>query len=314
MNHSINQLRSGDLIVTDPDVTPSSWLATAATLADVAFEVDLAGRFTAFGHDIVFGYAAESLIGVPANALFNVPLGAFDSVIADLATEPGSWFGKIAIKQASGAVSMYRLALATKPGQTHPLASIVGLLTDLEAPLIDISGTGLTEADIAATDIARLLCPGTGLWSLASFIEQTARRFDRLDVEDRPGTLIFIGFARASAALQTPVALRITEELREIIRPTDLIGRIAPAIIGLWCDNMDHLTGAERAARFCKYLPTAIPGHVLISAGVAARWPGSADDPETMLERAGVALREAEAVTDRESIGSWRVWQNNPAT
>lgn len=141
---------------------------------------------------------------------------------------------------------------------------MVGMLTDLEAPLIDVFCAGMSEADAAATEIARLLCPGTGLWSLASFIEQTARRFDRLDVKDRPGTLIFIGFTRASAALQTPVPLRTTEELREIIRPTDLIGRIATAFIGLWCDNMDHLSGAERVARFCKYQLTAIPGHVLI--------------------------------------------------
>lgn len=118
MNHSINQLRCSNIIVTDPGAT-SSWLATAATLADVAFEVNLADYFTALGNDIVFGYAAGSLIGVSAKVLFNVPLGAFDSAVADLATEPVSGFDKIAIKQVSGAVSMYRLPLATKPGQTQ---------------------------------------------------------------------------------------------------------------------------------------------------------------------------------------------------
>jgi hypothetical protein len=312
MTNADNQFRSKINPVTTSGAPPSPWLGPAASLADVAFELDMAGRFTAFGHEIVFGYAAESLIGVPANALFNVPSGAFESVIADLALQTGSWLGKIAIRQASGAVSMFRLALAAAPATGAPKAKpacIIGLLTDLEAPLVDISLTEIAESDDTAIQISRLLCPTTGLWSLASFIEQTSRRFDRLDVEDRPGTLIFLGFARASAALQTPVALRMTEELREIIRPTDLLGRIAPAIIGLWCDGMDHLTGAERAARFCKYLP----GHILIAAGVATRWPGSADDPETMIERTNAALTEAQAATDRDAIGRWRVWQKNPA-
>jgi GGDEF domain-containing protein len=312
MKHAVNNIRSQRNPVTKPGAHPSPWLGQAAALADVAFELDSEGRFLAFGDDVVFGYDAESLIGVPANALFNVPAGAFDSVIADLAAQPGAWLGKIAIRQASGSVSMFRLALAAKPAKT-PTHCIAGLLTDLEAPLIDISYTEASEIEDAAIQVSRLLCPNTGLWSLASFIEQTARRFDRLDVEDRPGTLLCLGFSRASAALQTPVALRLTEELREIIRPTDLLGRIAPAIIALWCDGMDHLTGAERAARFCKYLPTTVPGHILISAGVATRWPGNADDPETMIERAGLALRDAEAATDRDAIGRWRVWQKNPA-
>jgi hypothetical protein len=52
-----------------------------------------------------------------------------------------------------------------------------------------------------------------------------------------------------------------------------------------------------------------LPDHVLISAGVATRWPGSADDPQTMIERARLALRDAEAATDCDAVGSWRVWQ-----
>jgi hypothetical protein len=312
MNHAENNSHSRQNPVTKPGIPPSPWLSQAASLADVAFELDLEGRFLAFGDDVVFGYAAESLIGVPANAFFNITAGAFEAVIADLAAHPGSWLGKLAIRQASGAVSMFRLALAAKPAKTRTIC-IAGLLTDLEAPLIDMSFTETSQTEDAAIQVSRLLCPNTGLWSLASFIEQTARRFDRLDVEDRPGTLLCLGFARASAALQTPVALRLTEEMREIIRPTDLLGRIAPAIIALWCDGMDHLTGGERAARFCKYLPTTVPGHVLISAGVATRWPGSADDPEIMIERASLALRDAEAATALDAIGSWRVWQKDPA-
>jgi len=312
MANAENQLWSIIHPVTKSGAIPPSWLGPATALADAAFELDLQGRFTAFGADTAFGYEAESLLGSPADHLFNLPDGALQSVIADLGFQAGTWLGKAAIRQASGTVGIYRLALTAWPLNAAP-ACIIGLLTDLKVPLIDISTQDDAGALAAALQVSQLLCPSTGLWSLASFIDQTSRRFDRLDVEDRPGTLLLLGFAAAPVSQQTPVALSLSEELREIIRPTDLLGRIAPAIIGLWCDGMDHLTGAERAARFCKYLPATVPDHVLISAGVATRWPGSADDPETMIERAGSALAEAEAATARDATGHWRVWQKLPA-
>jgi hypothetical protein len=308
MANAENGLRSIVHPVITSGATPPSWLGLAAALADVAFELDLQGRFAAFGAAAVFGREAESLLGTPANAFFNLRDGVLESVIADLGFQSGTWRGKVAIRDASGAAGMFRLALTAWPLQGEPTC-IAGLLTDLVAPLIDISAQDDADAEDAVSQVTRLLCPSTGLWSLSSFVEQTARRFDRLDVEDRPGTLLCLGFARASAALRTSVALRLTEELREIIRPTDLLGRIAPAVIAIWYDGMDHLTGAERAARFCKYIPSMLPDHVLISAGVATRWPGSADDPQTMIERARLALRDAEAATDRDAVGSWRVWQ-----
>jgi hypothetical protein len=74
---------------------------------------------------------------------------------------------------------------------------------------------------------------------------------------------------------------------------------------------MDHLTGAERATRLCKYLPTVTPGQSLISLGLATRWPGSTDDPETLLTRAMAALQKAEAITVRDNTASWHVWQGH---
>jgi hypothetical protein len=91
-----------------------------------------------------------------------------------------------------------------------------------------------------------------------------------------------------------------------------LLGRIDETTIYLWCDGMDHLTGAERATRFCTYMPASLPDRVLISVGLVTRWPGSADDPNSLIARAGSALAEASAATDRETLGSWRVWQKDP--
>jgi len=97
--------------------------------------------------------------------------------------------------------------------------------------------------------------------------------------------------------------------LREIIRPTDLLGRVNRTTIGLWCDNMDHLTGAERAAKFCQHMPASLPDQAVIAVGLATRWPNSGDDSGTILDRAGMALKDAYAATARDGNGSWRVWQ-----
>jgi len=155
----------------------------------------------------------------------------------------------------------------------------------------------------------------TGLWSGRTFAEELARRFDRLDVEELPGTLLYLGFSRAGAAQQTAVAMRLAEELRDIVRPTDLLGRLDATTIALWCDGMDHLTGGERAAKFCAQLPAVLPEHTLVTVGVAPRWAGSGDDPASVIEHAAVALRLADMATERaaepSSAGAWRVWQRD---
>ena len=120
-----------------------------------------------------------------------------------------------------------------------------------------------------------------------------------LDVEDLPGTLLYLGFSRARRCCKAPIAMRLADELRDIVRPTDLLGRINSTTIALWCDGMDHLTGGERAAKFCPQLPAILPERTLITVGVASRWPGSGDDPATVIEHAGVALRLAEIATER---------------
>ncbi len=254
----------------------------------------------------MLGYASARLMGKQAGDFFNAPDGAFRTIFEAICNEAVVWHGKIEVIHADGGTGTYRLALAPKHGRKSEVTGTYGLLLDLSSPEL-----GGSAADVRFRD-NELLDAETGLWASASFIEQAARRFDRLDVEDRPGTLLFLGFARAPHNLHTAVAMRITEELREIVRPTDLLGRIDETTIALWCDGMDHLTGAERATRFCTHMPASLPDRVLISVGLVTRWPGSADDPHSLIARAGSALAEAGAATDRESVGSWRVWQKDP--
>jgi hypothetical protein len=279
------------------------WLGIAGMLADAAFETDAAGRFTAVSAGGLLGYKASRLIGMESAEVFSAPGDALGVVFDAIRAEAVVWHGRIEVTHADGSPGSYRLALAPKLDGADEVTGTYGMLLDLGAP--ELGGAG-TEFGFR---VAELLDKDTGLWSAPSFVEQASRRFDRLDVEGRPGTLLFLGFPQAPAALHTPIAMRLTEELREIVRPTDLLGRIDHTTIALWCDGMDHLTGAERATRFCAHLPASLPDRVLISVGLVTRWPGSADDPHSLIARAGMALAEAGVATAREAVGSWRVWQ-----
>jgi hypothetical protein len=289
-------------MATKPFAALPSWLTPAARLADAVFETDLRGNFTAFGGARFLGFEARPLLGTAIDSLFGFS-GYLAGIIAWLPTSGGQWQGQLMLRRADAEPRPYRLALALRAGRFFTQTAVTGLLINFEAGAHTLPDTTRPSAP------ASPLCPDTGLWLLASFTEQIARRFDRLDVEDRPGTLILLGFGAAQVALHTPIAVSIAAELREIIRPTDLLGRIAPAIVALWCDGMDHLTGAERATRLCKYLPTALPGLSLLSLGLATRWPGSAEDPETLLTRAVAALQQAQAHTVRDNAASWHVDQ-----
>jgi len=283
--------------------TTSDWLSVAALLGDAAFELDPKLRFSAFGPNTVFGHQTRDLLGKPAGALLDAPDDALAGILATVRDELVIWHGQISVTDNHHVQHVCRLALAPKLNRDGKALGLYGLLIDLTAPeLNETLATGESNWN-------RALDPETGLWSATSFIEQVARRFDRLDVECQSGTLLFLGFGRAKASQQTPTAMRLADELREIIRPTDLLGRVNRTTIGLWCDNMDHLTGAERAAKFCQHMPASLPDQAVIAVGLATRWPNSGDDSGTILDRAGIALKDAYAATARDGNGSWRVWQ-----
>jgi hypothetical protein len=295
----------------------TSWLAIAAMLADLAFETDRDGRFTSFGPGKVLGGAPTRLLGAAAAGLFlpsyasstaRDPAAALNVIIAAVCQECVAWQGRVRLAGKNG--GLYRLSLAPRINDLGKVSGTYGLLFALEgADLVP------TASPPAGGQADALLDGDTGFWLAKTFTDEAARRFDRLDVEELPGTLIFLGFARAPAPMHRAIAMRMAEELRDIVRPTDLLGRINATTIALWCDGMDHLTGGERAARFCGRFPGILPERTMVTAGLATRWPGSGDDPHTVVERASVALRLADLATERETaadaVGAWRVWQND---
>ncbi|MBU6425364.1 MAG: hypothetical protein KGQ69_03425 [Rhodospirillales bacterium] len=289
-------------------------------LADLAFETDRLGRFTAFGPGRVLGRQASDIQGTELAGLLSGPSEAeaalsaneLRSIIATICVECVAWHGRVRLNGPEETARLYRLSLAPRlAGGT--VAGIHGLLFDLEAPELALPGAGDTAGAEVAFRLASVLDVETGLWTRTTFGDEISRRLDRLDVEAQPGTLIYLGFARAEEKMRAPVAMRLAEELREVVRPTDLLGRIDETTIGLWCDNMDHLTGGERAAKFCSTMPALLPGQTLITVGVVPRWPGSGEDAGTIMEHAAVTLRLADFASAQEtgSVSAWRVWQTD---
>jgi GGDEF domain-containing protein len=284
----------------------SDWLRVAALLGDAAFELDISFRFSAFGGISMFGHQTPGLLNKSAAEILVADGEALSDILMTVRNDLVIWHGQISLQDADGTARICRLALAPKLNVNSKVVGLYGLIIDLAAPEL----IGAIPPSEPSPD--RALDAETGIWAVTYFIDQASRRFDRLEVENQPGTLLFLGFGRAKPSMQTPTAMRLADELREVVRPTDLLGRINRTTIALWCDGMDHLTGAERAARFCKHLPAALPDQPLIAVGLATRWPGRADDVASVVERASLALKEAYAATARDGAGSWRVWQTEP--
>jgi GGDEF domain-containing protein len=302
-------------------VPGTGWLAVAAMLTDLAFETDPMGRFTAFGPGKVLGQPAARLIGVEAASLLGGAPGEealsavqFRSVITTICTECVAWHGTVHLAKPDGGSGVFRLSLAPRISAGTVIGTY-GILFDLDTPELMLPDRHAGHANDPALRHNIMLDAETGLWSAHTFTNEISRRFDRLDVEELPGTLLYLGFSRATPLLHSAVAIRLADELRDVVRPTDLLGRINDTTIALWCDGMDHLTGGERAAKFCTQLPAILPERTLITVGVASRWSGSGDDPATVIERATMALRLAEIATERSTeanaSGAWRVWQRD---
>ncbi len=159
--------------------------------------------------------------------------------------------------------------------------------------------------------------PLTGLLNRRAFLEEAARRMDRLDREGLPGTLIFLdldrlkqlndrlGHEAGDAALVLTAGL-----LRRTFRPADLVARLGGDEFALWLDGSDELTAAERAERLRTGLPAELahltagdPRGMTLSIGIASRPGGGGEDLESMIQRADQAMYEVK----RLGGGQWRV-------
>ena len=104
--------------------------------------------------------------------------------------------------------------------------------------------------------------PLTGLLNRRAFLEEMARRIDRLDRDDQPGTLMFADLDdfkpvndRLGHEAGDQVLLRTATILRDTLRPSDLVARLGGDEFALWMDGADHMTAAERAEHLCAAVP-----------------------------------------------------------
>jgi len=161
--------------------------------------------------------------------------------------------------------------------------------------------------------------PLTGLLNRRAFLEEAARRLDRLERDGLPSTLLFLDLDRlkflndmrghdiGDAALKLVSVL-----LHRTFRPTDLIARLGGDEFAVWLDGADVLTAAERAESLRLNTPLEL-SHLYdhgelpmsMSIGIAAREPGSAETLEQLIQRADHAMYHVK----RNGRANWHVSQ-----
>ena len=189
------------------------------------------------------------------------------------------------------------------------------LLVDAAASLIRM----VLEHEAIQREMARQARtdPLTGLLNRRAFLEEMARRIDRLDRDDQPGTLMFVDLDHFKAVNDRlgheagDQVLQCTAKmLRDTLRPSDLVARLGGDEFALWMDGADHMTAAERAERLCLEVPRALREIAgteeptpTVSIGIATRRAGSDEPIDSLMRRADRAMYEVK----RTGRGHWRV-------
>jgi diguanylate cyclase (GGDEF)-like protein len=131
-------------------------------------------------------------------------------------------------------------------------ASLIRMVLDHEAIQLEMTHQARTD-------------PLTGLLNRRAFMDDMARRIDRLDRDDRTGTLMFVDLDHFKAVndrfghdVGDQVLLCAANMLRNTLRPSDLVARLGGDEFALWMDGTDHMTAAERAERLCLEVPGAL--------------------------------------------------------
>ena len=193
---------------------------------------------------------------------------------------------------------------------------------DREDELLASSVTALVRMVLEHESIQREMArqartdPLTGLLNRRAFLDELARRIDRLDREGMSGTLMFVdvdgfkslndcfGHEVGDAALTGIAAL-----LRNLVRPADLVARLGGDEFALWLDGADELTAAERAealrvdehGSLAQLAPGCMP--ITLSIGIACRRAGGGEFMDEVIRRADQAMYEVK----RAGRGHWRV-------
>ncbi|MCW3474833.1 sensor domain-containing diguanylate cyclase [Limobrevibacterium gyesilva] len=199
-----------------------------------------------------------------------------------------------------------------------------GRLWDTDELVLASSATGIIrvilEHDAIQREMARQARtdPLTGLFNRRAFLDEMARRVDRLERDGLPGTLMFVDLDNFKALNDCrghdagDEALCITGHLlRQTVRPSDLVARLGGDEFALWLDGADEFTAAERAESLRVEGPKALahltaghdPAALSMSIGIATRWPGQGEDIEMLIHRADQVMYEVK----RAGRGHWRV-------
>jgi diguanylate cyclase (GGDEF)-like protein/PAS domain S-box-containing protein len=203
-----------------------------------------------------------------------------------------------------------------------------GRLWDGDELVLASSATGIIRVILEHEAIQREMArqartdPLTGLLNRRAFMDEMARRIDRLEHETLPGTLMFIDVDHFKMLndcrghdIGDEALCIIASLLRATVRPTDLVARLGGDEFALWLDGADEFAAAERAESLRVNGPRLLEhlrnGHELaltVSTGVATRWPGQGEDIETLIHRADQAMYEVK----RAGRGHWLVSRTGP--
>ena len=161
--------------------------------------------------------------------------------------------------------------------------------------------------------------PLTGLLNRRAFIDETARRLDRLESDGLPGTLLFLDLDRlkqlndrAGHEAGDSAILLMASLLQRTFRPQDLVARLGGDEFAVWLDGADSFTAAERAEALRLATPDELahlcagqPDPMSVSIGIATREPGAGETLDQLIHRADQAMYQVK----RHGRGHWHVSQ-----
>ena len=198
-----------------------------------------------------------------------------------------------------------------RPWNDAEIALAGGLLPAMQ-PVLEHEQIQRETARLSRTDIL------TGLFNRQGFIAELSRRLERLDREGLPATLMMVALDQLGAVNTRDgldigdAALRDTAAaLRNLVRPTDLVGRLGGDLFGLWLDGADQFTAAERAESLrCDgvLVGGSATGRLSVSTGLAVRSSRSFESIDSLLHRAWAAMRAIKLTGG----GRWQVSAEEP--
>ncbi len=180
-------------------------------------------------------------------------------------------------------------------GWSEDEAALASALLPAMQPILEHEQIQRETARLSRTDIL------TGLPNRQGFVAALSRRIERLDREALPAALMVVGLdglgpVNAADGLESGdrVLRDVTEVLRDLVRPTDLIARLGGDLFALWLDGADQFTAAERAEQLRRQGLSAggsPESRLSVSIGLAIRSSRSFEGIDSLLHRAWAAMR-----------------------